>query len=122
MSNAKIDWSEYMLRLRDHGEEYQYGYGSDWDYEKRFPVEEGYVLEWSNYRISVDRLDDEKGEIDYTYSLASNPRACRSGTLHTYFPQAALESSSQSGGANDFFWKRSKHLDLELIKKEDTNE
>lgn len=121
MSNSKIDWSEYMLRLRDHGEEYQYGSGSDWDYHKEFPVKEGYVLEWSNYRISVDRLDDEKGGIDYTYSLISRPGVSRCGTLYTYFPWATLESSSQSGGANDFFWKRSKHLDLELIKKDGTN-
>lgn len=122
MSAAKVDWSEYMLRLRDHGEEYQYGSGSDWDYHKDFPVEEGYVCEWSNYRISVDRLDGEKGEIDYTYSLVSRPGASRCGTVYLHYPYATLESSSQSGGANDFFWKRSKYLDLELVKKEDINE
>ena len=120
-AKKEIDWAQCVLYLREHGQEYRYGSGNSWDYKSEyFPIVEGAEYTWANTKLRIDKIDDEKQEIYFTYFSSLKEKTGYSNKLHaSYEKYVLLKSYSNSGGANDFFWVDSNNLKLCFAKKDE---
>ena len=116
----KINWSEYALCFHEKGQNYQYGSGSSWDYKSElFPIEAGKEYTWGEMRLRIDKIDDEKREIYFTYFSNKDEQKGFSDKLWVGYKTYTLKSYSNSGGANDFFWVDSNNLEICFVKKDE---
>ncbi len=105
LKKEKINWDDYRICFHQYGEDYHYGSGSSWNYHSNgFPIVEGAEYVWSEKRIRIDKINDEKEGIAFTYFSKLDAANGLSGEVWLYFPQVTLELRSNSGGASDFFW------------------
>ena len=119
----KINWDDYRIRFHQYGEDYHYGSGDSWNYHSEaFPIVEGAEYVWLERRIRIDKINDEKEEISFTYFAKLSETKGFSGEIWLHYPQFTIESRSNSGGANDFFWSERSCLEICIVKKEECNE